>query len=612
MYKFWSAQKSNGDLSPVKLVKQMKLLRCIRNQKGISLIEILVAMVIFVTGILIVLQIFPGGFSTVRQTEYATIANRLAQSELERIKGRIENLPDGIVAIDPQNAANCITNIDPEAMGVIPNAIAGQEYYFSDANRFRRIIGEATRIPSPMASDAEWQKGSMYMLNFSPVATSNTIGLNIYSNPMRRAALTTDTRWLVWMGNRDYSIDYSNGKIYFRRADYNRRFIISYSYWDQSGAAPRLVKVDKVTLFVDARTNTDPDPDTVDLVAPNPLAPMQSLPVADIPGFAGIEEGTDVVRRAFNDITNTIEADGTIPWSQSDPYEYIVNNAAAGIISFNPYGYDYNELTSSGNQMLTAFIDYDVADWHVIRDERKVPSKPASSEDEYINVKLSLKSLKKAGSNDYSGIAPNLNYSVLAIDTENGRTYNEDSLVDVINAPALSVNFRDGIVGFHKSLHDRDFIILYKAVGDWAVQVFKAYSEYNRRFDIPTDLNAFGYNNYYIGANDRIYFPLCYAGATVAVSYAYKSNNIDTINFVQSESFQISNEVDSLTGLCYIDLKQKQIDSGKTDVILTQVSKVYGTSVGVRTIWRTSGGGLASSWKWKKADIQTYLTRPIY
>lgn len=431
------------------------------------------------------------------------------------------------------------------------------------------------------------------------------------------------------MGSRDYSINYDEGLLYLRKADYERKYLISYSYWDKSGVRPRLVTVSKVSTLVTAKTaTTDPDPEEVQIMAPDPANPAQLIWVKDIPGFAGIEEGTDTIRRQFRDITPPPTPPGAnVVWSLADPYEFVIRDPVAGILAFNPLGYGYEELTSTGRSKLTAYIDYDVMDWHVIHDERKVPSTTASADSDYINVKLSLRALKNKGTTNYDnssylgintpstvrvGSTPDPAYqsSVVAIDTESGAIYDEYSFADTIKVPALSVNYKDGVIGFHKSLHDRTFVIMYQATDDWAVQVFKAFSVYTRRYDIPANLDDFNYDNYYLGADERIYFPRCYAGATVGVSYAYRANGATADSFVQGESFQISRDVDATTGLCYVDIKQKLLDSGKTGVQITQVSKVYGTSVGVRVIWRVSGRGLASSWRWRKVDVQTYLTRP--
>ena len=325
------------------------------------------------------------------------------------------------------------------------------------------------------------------------------------------------------------------------------------------------------------------------------------------------------MRRKFIDRTVDMAGDGSVPWGTSDPYEFVIRDTAAGILAFNPMGYGYEELTAIGKEKLTAHIDYDVMDWHVIRDERKVPHDPQSPNDDYVYVRLSLRGIKvKEGTNNYDdtkylGIAPGLPYSVVAVDTETGQTYNEESSIGVLNVNALKVDYKEGRIGFHlKEFRDRTFMIMYQAVDDWAVQVFKPFSQYNRRYDIPANLNDFGFDNYYLGDNDRIYFPKCYAGATIAVSYnyTYLLNDTTTNGLVSGESFQISSDTDNSNGLCYVDLQQPLLDSGKTGVKITQVNKVYGTSIGVRVIWRVSGRGLASSWRWRKVDVQSYLTRP--
>lgn len=44
-----------------------------------------------------VVRMFPGGFAVVKHSEDVTLANRLAQQELERWKGMVGNLPNGIL-----------------------------------------------------------------------------------------------------------------------------------------------------------------------------------------------------------------------------------------------------------------------------------------------------------------------------------------------------------------------------------------------------------------------------------------------------------------------------------------------------------------------------------
>ncbi len=61
------------------------LFRSYRRQKGVTLLEILVAMVVMTIGLFMVYQIFPMGFATSLRSRNKTIATQLAQQKLEEI-----------------------------------------------------------------------------------------------------------------------------------------------------------------------------------------------------------------------------------------------------------------------------------------------------------------------------------------------------------------------------------------------------------------------------------------------------------------------------------------------------------------------------------------------
>ena len=72
----------------------------LRDNRGTSLIEILVVMVVLLVGIMTIIQMFPTGFKVVRAGESKSIATRLAQQELERWKAMTGNIPEAILPID--------------------------------------------------------------------------------------------------------------------------------------------------------------------------------------------------------------------------------------------------------------------------------------------------------------------------------------------------------------------------------------------------------------------------------------------------------------------------------------------------------------------------------
>jgi hypothetical protein len=69
-------------------------------QRGFTLIEILITLVVLIFGVYAMLRIFPRGFSTIEVSQQRTIAAQLAEAELTRWKVNPENLPDAIVATD--------------------------------------------------------------------------------------------------------------------------------------------------------------------------------------------------------------------------------------------------------------------------------------------------------------------------------------------------------------------------------------------------------------------------------------------------------------------------------------------------------------------------------
>src|SRR5450432_4216945 len=80
-------------------MQRLKIAHLKRRQAGTSLVEILVVIVVFLTGILAIVQIFPGGFRLLGTTRNNEIASQLGRSEQERLKGMSEQLPEQIVAV---------------------------------------------------------------------------------------------------------------------------------------------------------------------------------------------------------------------------------------------------------------------------------------------------------------------------------------------------------------------------------------------------------------------------------------------------------------------------------------------------------------------------------
>lgn len=609
-----------------------------RSVRGASLVEVLTALVVVLLGVTAVISIFPKGIGTIQAGADITVANRLAQSELDRVRGRAINLPEGILAVDPDG--NVKLDILPGDMDVLSGLDpAVNAYYYTDLNKFRRVKGEITDIPVPRSDT--WDEGSIYVLTLTPISydSANPDSVVIYSRPLRRENFNSD---LIEMDIGDfhaYAVDLDNDKVYVKKATFDRVFFLSYSYWvrpasDATRPERFFVKDEVVQL------NTG----VGDVTGTN----LQEVTCfASVPVNGEVELGSVTLKRRFENLTGTGN-----PFSAADPYQFSMKNAVAGVIAFNPLGYDYYEVTAQGRQRLIANIDYNMLDWHVIREERKVPEK--IDDDVYVKTRLSLSYVKQkdvtpeADGSIYGGLAPDLSVDadVMAIDKDTGEVYYNTTEISP-GVPALKVDYKNGIVEFHPTLAGetgrtgKTYEICYMSDRDWAVQVFKSFNEYQgtndytnlkpdgpEYFTNPANPTAGWYLYYFVddsvasgdvpeGARyGMVYFPRCYAGMSVAIDYSY---TVDGVPYkVTGDSFRISDGYSEVgpSGdsykLCYADILsrlEEQLTGGST-IVVTDVSNVYGVSVGSRVIWRNAGTGFLAG-RWRKVESQTYLTRAV-
>src|SRR5687767_3520162 len=130
----------------------------LHRERGISLIEVLVVLVLLLIGIFSVVRLFPGGFLVNRQTEEATYAGRLARQQLDFYTQLSANLMDAIVPVTPvPGGSGYAFQIDSGSLPDDltpgrPNALGVDPYCYSDLNKIRRVLGETVRIPSPSAT----------------------------------------------------------------------------------------------------------------------------------------------------------------------------------------------------------------------------------------------------------------------------------------------------------------------------------------------------------------------------------------------------------------------------------------------------------------------------
>ncbi len=605
-----------------------------RRVYAFSLIEVLAAIAVLTIGILVILKLFPGGFFVTRAAENRSLASRLAQQEIERWKNSATALPAGILPLAPYSdgsatgeAIDVGAHPDNLAPPLLPAGI--DPYYYSDINRWRRVVGEKVRIPIPVPTVVG--QGSVYVLAAGPFVDQplydpvsqvwRLSNLNVYGSPMVR---------IWWQAQEDappplrgphqYAIDYDASDdgshddvvIWFYPTPYPRDFTISYDYYDGNDGW-KLKSVSKTIPNVVSLTGEPVKIELRSYVGPDGRPILES-------GWR-MRGGSELVSREFR-LLPLAQA-----WSD-DPYEFkilygnIGPYANVGVLLFNPRGRDYTERTARGVVPLTAHIDYTVLDWHIIREDRLVPTVPAE-------IRLNLRFLRKRGDKmddqtTYEGLIRGVNWNALppndpvrqqpdfvAVDLQTGQVI--DPIVGQGDTGSYQVDYRNGIVNVvDPTLAGHTLRFYYQADGDWGVHVVKPYEVYRERYG-----SLLSYREFYVGSGadggspTRIYFPVCDAGKQVLLGEVYYVDSALGKDVMRGVLARISNRTETVGGrpLCYIDIRDIKSTAVSLDLDAYNtygyvVRGVKGASFKARVIWKENN-------RWQRYEVETILTREV-
>ncbi len=678
-------------------------------QRGTSLLEVMVVLIIILIGVFTVIQIFPIGFQTIAQAGNRSIATRLALQATEQLKSDDANLPLGVLPTLPPGYPSTSDNLDPDILTPFRDdkGTLGTEDdtwstvpYFQDVNKARRIEGEAVKVPLSTGV-----AGSVYTLKFGPAymepdfVEDETADLkdflNIYGAPFRGIAVEAETvnpgaALGLLRGPNTYLVDYGeqNEDAYFLFPKSGRDLIyrLSFTYYEPS-----------------SNTNPDSNPKTVPVETFNvPVSAIQSGTWMKVGNFRDIVPGSEKVSRVFQRVGR---ADAFDP---NDPYEFkllssnVPKSAAApaaekvyanvGVIAFNPTGANYAERTAFGQQPFTAFMDYTVLDWHIIHEDREVPTTFFSGGDS-IPLKLTLGNIKRynfsseirvglpnesgpgeVGLRKYSGLYgvyagvadPAQPPDIQVFNLQNGvaaytgapllrgdytnRANAPDSDADYwVSTEPRSGSYNSGTIFINPKRvpAGTQLRILYKASGDWAVAVQKAYAQYkqvgNPGDALPTIFGAGQFaRSPQAGEGTRLYFNRNDLNKSIVVTFDYLRNTgaageQDTAVRTAPIQLSINKPGEGLQDrLAYVDLADPrnhvmpQVAGDRNCAMIGLKNRaswrVFGSPIGVslkvRVIYRDNGNRLppfpgtgeasvaqAFGRQWRVQDIDTYITR---
>ncbi len=410
-----------------------------RCASGTTLIEVLVVIVVFLVGILGLVQVFPPGLAILRTTRSNTIATNLARAEMQRLQAQPNQIAELIApvsysqvaggarfVIDPTRSARDLMPprdadpgvglIDSNGNVLLGGNVVGNWQKVSGANTVSRVIGERRPVPAPsvLAGGAE---GSVVNLQFGPIyywRGSSGIADNgvllVYGNDyVSRPADRNNNVPATDRPARD-------GEFYFVGAEdtatgdpfagedqiwvgpaTTRRFRISLSFGYQDGS-----RDDQYDMIVNVLLDPSSPPSYAAVVGSYWVVSLKQLvaqpdlygrSLYNAGGFLGAVPDSVRVQRAFDELAPSDSFD------PSNPYQYKVWSENSGTILVNPVGANWKVRTAAGARMpLQVSADYTVFDWRIIRDEFRVP------EGVPYNHKLTLNSIKIKGNPGPDGV----------------------------------------------------------------------------------------------------------------------------------------------------------------------------------------------------------------
>ncbi len=603
-------------------------------QRGFTLVEILVVTVILVLGIFTIVRVFPLGFNLLRTTEEYSAAKRLAQAEIERLKESSATLPEAIVAVHP-TAGIIDPTVRPDLLEPSSLLLSPEEKQallqrpdadlWTDINQSRKIVGETLRIPAPSITD--FGPASVYSLNFAPIEWPNTavvspqeadryllvrstnlnrVDVTDRAGPERREALEN-------LGFRSYGIDYKLGFLYFNPAPFPREYVVEYVPRGTGRAITEVVRVPATSL-----------------------GPMVGVPLRRVFGSGGagqpvIEPETDRVARKYRYIPQDQ------PFSP-DPFEYkVLSRYPSGIQFAATLGFNPRAFEGFGRGPLTARIDYMVADWHILHEDRILPERPP------YRVRLGFSFLQKAGETQQEesfALWPGLlrdrkvPLSVIAIHLGEGLlTYDTD-----YPGGTIKVDYKNGVLEFQPgnwfspsgntlSMNPAGFPvrIFYKVEGDWGIAIQKSAERY-----VPVSPSRIlGIGTYLplpvlppSQSRDSLYhlralFPIADEGKSVVVDYVYwywDKKGVLHRQVEQGVNARISELSEPGGGIPpivnapphpYIDIPIPLREDPNMDLrrgIGVKITQVRGTFLRALVVWREGD-------RWRRQEVVTFLTR---
>ncbi len=611
-----------------------------RSTAGTTLVEVLVVIVVFLVGILAIVQIFPRGFRILELNRRGSVAAALAREAVEKIKSNPEQLPEAVLAVtyDATGVAQPRPDRDPYDLGPLGDSVRqnGNLYQgatlvgtdwtrFSGSNAMRRIVGETRQVPAPsLVGGSPLYYGGLLVLNYGPIDPDNgfangAAALRVYGPDLTRKAGTPSA--LDLQDDSSYAVDNENttgASVWLPTGPQARLYLVSFSAFTSVGGVVArrdytyLTPISTVATAVNPATGTYP---------PSPTVLGTMLPATDV--LQSVVVSSIRVQRSFNRVAKNA------PFAVGDAYQYKLLSEYLGSILIAPEAHSVTIVRSNGvREPLQVRFNYDVYDWRILKEDfRPSSSVPYTYQlavrglkvatevgpDGRGNGPLPFEGTPPAGYTDISPANAYLSDNFILVDLATGGVVSESvigspaSRLIVVDKSLGTVTFStqnagmaglrgqlllaDGTVLDNVPFEGRALRALYRAKSEYAVQLLKAPSQFSTTQDAA---NIF-YDQYYVGGSGPV------GGALTRIYFSRSNNgrkvNLGQLNYTRVGGGPVQNLVaqdfllgyprdNDPTGLPCLDIRD--VDPAAMQFDWTSgsaVRDVKGASVAIRVLW---------------------------
>jgi type II secretory pathway pseudopilin PulG len=400
------------------------------NQIGTTLIELLVVIVVFLIGILAVIQIFPKGFQILVNTRNNSVAAHLSEDMVEFLKQHADQLPQQILSVhyvngspvedaarDPYDLGPQGDAVDSTGLLSLDGNSVGNWLLYSGPNSFRRVVGEGSRVPAPRPVGTNY--GGLMVLNFGPIdpntpvtAYANDLAKDLVLPPDLGQGTTAPAPINVTIGTTqvasplyDSSASLSNSEYFATNPTtnaaglllptnslYSRTYHLRFAAYILNAGNTLLKNFPDLLITVPPSTATD---------SAGNLYPLVSVPfttiLQDLGQFASGESLTGVDYDSIQVAQEYVPIAYNATFSD-DPLQYKMLDSNLGVLLFNPVAYStFIEQPGGAREPLEARVSYDVYDWRILRQEFRLDDQQNLNGGNYGQFSLALQSINVGG-----------------------------------------------------------------------------------------------------------------------------------------------------------------------------------------------------------------------